>query len=665
MSSIQQGSDSITAYYNKTHKAWDEIDRLSPTPTCTCNKCTCDLTKKLKDITASNRFIQFLMGLNAEYEVIRGQILNLDPLLGVSKTFNVIARAESEKNVSNLFSTNTVDASALLVKNYVAKSEADSKGGNKKKEAGKKSDRHEGIKKEKGTGGKKAVANMAEAEISQEGSKGKQGEDLASMVSLLIKQEMGKLLKAKQTDEHVNYANLMDFAGNNSNSASDCNMPSIHGCWIIDTGASSHMSSDFNLMKLVTSVNPPIKVHLPDSSTKVVTQKGQACLHPKLTLQNVLIVPSFKFNLLSVNKLARDTGLYLTFHKFHCIVQDSKSRDVIAVAKVKKNLYILEKKSFYPHIIKEVLAQYDSNLHFANHILACNLSSSINESSFSLWHQRLGHCPATVIDKIDSFQIDKSSQIPICDVCHLAKQHRLPFPKSHTKSEKALEKIHVDLWGPYAVPSLTQAHYVLTIVDDYSRVTWTFLLRNKSQVPQTLENFLNQVQKQYEKPVKIIRTDNGTEFLNKDCENIFDENSESELSVLPEPFNTPNLTNSSPSTSSADFSPSNSSTNQSSAIGQSSHTTSTEISQTASTVSPIPRASTRAKNPPAWLNDYVYIFICALNFARKCSNTLENAHFAYVDMHFVSVANAKIGMHSMGCYDALIEKPRLIVKVFP
>lgn len=81
--------------------------------------------------------------------------------------------------------------------------------------------------------------------------------------------------------------------------------------------------------------------------------------------------------------------------------------------------------------------------------------------------------------------------------------------------------MHTDLWGPYKTPSLTNNHYVLTIVDDYSRATWTFLIKYKSQVAFTLISFITQMQNQYNKSVKILRSDDDTEFANTQCHDFF------------------------------------------------------------------------------------------------------------------------------------------------
>lgn len=81
----------------------------------------------------------------------------------------------------------------------------------------------------------------------------------------------------------------------------------------------------------------------------------------------------------------------------------------------------------------------------------------------------------------------------------------------------------MDVWGPYHTKSISGSQYVLTIVDDSSRSVWTFLLAHKSLVPQTLKHFFNLIHNQFSCIVKVVRSDNGTEFVNKACTNMFGE----------------------------------------------------------------------------------------------------------------------------------------------
>ena len=65
--------------------------------------------------------------------------------------------------------------------------------------------------------------------------------------------------------------------------------------------------------------------------------------------------------------------------------------------------------------------------------------------------------------------------------CHLAKQHKLPFQLSKSFSKSVFDLIHIDIWGPLDVPSIQGHRYFLTIVDDFSRHTWVYLMKNKSE----------------------------------------------------------------------------------------------------------------------------------------------------------------------------------------
>ncbi|OIT08685.1 hypothetical protein A4A49_63306, partial [Nicotiana attenuata] len=71
--------------------------------------------------------------------------------------------------------------------------------------------------------------------------------------------------------------------------------------WIIDSGASEHMSFDLTIN--VTLFAKPINVTLPNSQRVKVTHAGQVSVHPQLTLHTVIFVPDFKFNLISVHGL--------------------------------------------------------------------------------------------------------------------------------------------------------------------------------------------------------------------------------------------------------------------------------------------------------------------------------------------------------------------------
>lgn len=130
----------------------------------------------------------------------------------------------------------------------------------------------------------------------------------------------------------------------------------------------------------------------------------------------------------------------------------------------------------------------------------------INKNSFIL-HQRLGHS-ATIPQ-------------PQCPICPLAKQARITFPHSTTTTSQPFAFIHLDIWGPYYTPNHDGSIFFLTIDDDFSLGTWTFLMQSKTQTLTHIKNFFSMVTTQFHTLVQRVRTDNASEFFNHSCSSLF------------------------------------------------------------------------------------------------------------------------------------------------
>lgn len=103
----------------------------------------------------------------------------------------------------------------------------------------------------------------------------------------------------------------------------------------------------------------------------------------------------------------------------------------------------------------------------------------------------------------------------------MAKQSRLIFPISNSSTASRFYLLHVDVWGPYKVPTYDRKSYFVTVVDDYSIYTWVCLVQSKYQVIVVLRNFLHRVKNQYEGNVKVLRIDNDEESFNSSCHELF------------------------------------------------------------------------------------------------------------------------------------------------
>ena len=72
----------------------------------------------------------------------------------------------------------------------------------------------------------------------------------------------------------------------------------------------------------------------------------------------------------------------------------------------------------------------------------------------------------------------------------------------------------MDLFGPPSHASLGGKKYCLVIVDGYSRYTWVYFFKHKSETQETFIDFAKEVQRQYKLPILAIISDNGSEFKN-------------------------------------------------------------------------------------------------------------------------------------------------------
>lgn len=128
--------------------------------------------------------------------------------------------------------------------------------------------------------------------------------------------------------------------------------------------------------------------------------------------------------------------------------------------------------------------------------------SASKHADLELLHARLGHCSLSKLKHVPGCTVGPNSIL--CDTCMMSKFHRLPFQRSNSLAFKPFELVHMDLWGPYKTPNISGVHYFLTVLDDYNRATWTFLLQNKLQATSHIKYFIAYVKTQFGSVVKTI-----------------------------------------------------------------------------------------------------------------------------------------------------------------
>ncbi|KAG6524805.1 hypothetical protein ZIOFF_014749 [Zingiber officinale] len=121
----------------------------------------------------------------------------------------------------------------------------------------------------------------------------------------------------------------------------------------------------------------------------------------------------------------------------------------------------------------------------------------------------------------------------ICEGCAFGKQHRLPFPKGVSwRAKEKLELIHTDVCGPMDTLSHAQNRYFILFIDDHTRMTWVYFMRQKSEVFMIFKKFKSLVEKQSGCFIKTLRSDRGKEYTSKEFHNFCeDEGVERQLTV--------------------------------------------------------------------------------------------------------------------------------------
>lgn len=128
LSSIQQGSMDVSAYYTELVTLWEEYKNYIELPVCTCGRCECNAAVLWEKLQQRGRVTKFLMGLNETYEQTRRHILMLKPIPTIEEAYNIVAQDEKQRSVKPVVKSENVifqtsgnfEGSGLDFSEYVA-----------------------------------------------------------------------------------------------------------------------------------------------------------------------------------------------------------------------------------------------------------------------------------------------------------------------------------------------------------------------------------------------------------------------------------------------------------------------------------------------------------------------------------------------------------------
>jgi hypothetical protein len=111
-----------------------------------------------------------------------------------------------------------------------------------------------------------------------------------------------------------------------------------------------------------------------------------------------------------------------------------------------------------------------------------------------------------------------------CEACEFEKHKCSFYPPINKMSDCPFEVIYSDVWGPSPIPSLKGYQWFVTFIDYYSRVTWVYLFKSETEVFSYFKSFHAIVRTQFDKPIKILRSDNSTKYIDRSFQVFLNEN---------------------------------------------------------------------------------------------------------------------------------------------
>jgi len=331
--SAKQGERNITQFFTDIKTIWEELEFLRPVPNCVCGKsCDCNISKIFIKQREVEYVICFLKGLNDSYNTMKTQILLLDPLPNINKVYSLIMQQERQNNGSTNLGTEgktLFNASERHGKSqdqgnwrgqgrgFMPRSQGRGRGRNpnygkqcfychkmnhtveecyskhgyphwyKQRNDGSNNTQERGSQEKR----ERQVCNLNIKEDSVDKQQPVRDESTKGFTA----EQMQRLLRLLDDTEGTGH-NINQIQRRDNDSSRNSQGKNL---WILDTGATDHVTHNKNCFTTFFKIKP-IKIKLPNNNDVTAQFAGTVQFCADLILFNVLYVPEFHFNLISV-----------------------------------------------------------------------------------------------------------------------------------------------------------------------------------------------------------------------------------------------------------------------------------------------------------------------------------------------------------------------------
>nr|XP_017256491.1 PREDICTED: uncharacterized protein LOC108226048 [Daucus carota subsp. sativus] len=349
---VHQDKLSVVDFYTNLSSIWDEIEAMNMLPVL--EYPTPEIHKLLDVLNTQkeeSKLFYFLNGLNESYSALRSQLLMTNPLPSVEAACSVIQQEEHQREVLKLSCDDEI--SAMYSKGVTAVS--DKSGGDKAvlctncHKKGHSVDKcwfkigfPDWYNKNSKKPGSKFISGGNKRQVQKYSSNNAiQQNDVRnsdSGVNLTASQlaQLLKLLPRSSKEQEID-DEFESFSG-----MVTCNaVQNKNSQWIMDSGASDHMTSSLEHLINVVPVDTVSTITLPTGDVTVITHVGDLVLSSGLKLNRVLYVPQFQHNFLSIHKLAAENKCNVKFYQDHCEIFDDITGIARATGHLVNGLYYL------------------------------------------------------------------------------------------------------------------------------------------------------------------------------------------------------------------------------------------------------------------------------------------------------------------------------------
>ena len=293
--------------------------------------------------------------------------------------------------------------------------------------------------------------------------------------------------------------------------------------FLVDSGASRHIINNADCLINIRRCEKDLITA--DGSRHPVTTYGDLCGQARLqggywrpvVLKDVWVAPSFTHNLLSTAQLMEQqvsvhwdrSGSYLSADSrnggppdIYPLLPSSANSRLLAFDVIGRT-HRLPLTSLAATAAAPEQAPKDPSLPRAE--------------SAELWHNRLGHPGAAILEEMEtngSIKVLPQKEPPkVCEPCEFGKSHRSARNKGPgSRATRPFELLHTDMWGPIKPPAPGGFGYAILYVDDFSRFRKTYLMKRKSDAASTLVRYLAEFPAKRQERIERIRADSALEY---------------------------------------------------------------------------------------------------------------------------------------------------------